>query len=339
MKNRILRILLFLLFFSCNTTKINVEKEEISILWPPPPDKARIKFIKTIRSQRDVEGKKKKSLKDILLGIEPDKSSIALGRPMDIAVNSKGDLLVVDSKTVGIHLYNMKDRKFKIFGILGMGTLSWPNSIEVDKNDNIYVTDHTKKKVFKYDLDGKFIIAFGDFENPVGLCYDWKNERIFVVDSKKHNVFYFNGEGMLLGKFGERGVEEGQFNFPTFCDVDLEGNIYVVDTGNSRVQIFDENLEVLGSFGSLGVHPGQFTRPKGIAVDKSGIIYVVDGAFSNVQMFDKEMRFLMPFCQAGSNPGKLLLPVGIEVDENGYIYVADYGNGRIQIFQAIYDIE
>lgn len=327
------------MLFSCGTTKDKIAEEKISILWPPPPDKPRIKFIETIRSQRDVEVKKKKRIKDILLGIDPNKTSITLGRPMDIAVNSKGDLLVVDSKKVGIHLFNKKEKKFKIFGTSGMGTLSWPNSIEVDKNDNIYVTDHTKKKVFKYDPNGKFIIAFGDFENPVGLCYDGKNERIFVVDSKKHNVFYFNGEGMLLGKFGDRGVEEGQFNFPTFCDVDLEGNIYVVDTGNSRVQIFDENLEVLGSFGSLGVHPGQFTRPKGIAVDKNGIIYVVDGAFNNVQMFDKELRFLMPFCEAGSNSGQLLLPVGIEIDNNEFIYVADYGNGRIQIFQAIYDIK
>lgn len=331
------KLLLFLFLISCGTSTIN-QKKEVNIFWPPPPDEPKIKFIEIISSSRDVEGKKEKSLKDVLLGIEPEKSSVFLERPMDIAINSKGEILVVDAKAKGIHIYDKKNKKFKLYGISGMGSLAWPNSIDVDENDNIYVSDHSKKKVFKYDSSGKFLLSFGNFENPVGVCVDNKNKRLLVVDSKKHNLNLFDFNGNLLKTIGERGIEEGQFNYPTYCDIDEKGNIYIVDTGNARVQIIDENFEVLGSFGSMGVHVGQFTRPKGIAVDKYGIVFVVDGAFNNVQMFNSELQFLMPFCEAGKEEGKLNLPVGIEIDKEGNIYIADFGNSRIQIFKALYKI-
>ncbi len=327
-------LFLILLIYSCQSVEIE-KKKEVKILWPLPPEIPRVRFVDVLYSSADIEGKPKRGAKEILFGIDPKKSTISLERPMDVAIDSQGRILIVDSKNKGIHIYDKKNKKFEIYGIRGMGALGWPNSIDIDEEDNIYVTDNVKKKLIKYDKKGGFIGAYGNFENPVGVCIDKNNKRIYVVDSKLHKIFCFNYDGNLFQTIGERGVVEGQFNFPTFCDVDAEGNVYIVDTGNHRVQIMDKDFIFLGSFGSIGVHPGQFTRPKGVAVDKFGIIYVVDGAFGNVQMFNKSIQFLMPFSQNGNDLGNLILPIGIEVDNNSFIYVADYGNGRVQIFQLI----
>jgi DNA-binding beta-propeller fold protein YncE len=306
-----------------------------AIVWPAPPDPPRVKFVESIRSNRDVEGRTKRNLKEILLGIDPDRLAVALKRPLDLATDSKGRVLVVDAGAPGVHTYDRQARSFELYGTNGEGGLAWPIGIAVDQHDAIYVTDHAQKRLVKYDSAGRFLFAVKDFLNPVGVAVDPPRSRVVVVDSQAHALKIYDLEGREQDVIGERGKEEGQFNFPTYCDFDTQGSLYVMDTGNHRVQVFNADLEVVGSFGSVGVHPGQFTRPKGIAVDRHGIIYVVDGAFNNVQMFDPEFRLLMPFGTGGEESGQFTLPVGIHVDERGMIYVADFGNARIQVLQLL----
>ena len=42
------------------------------------------------------------------------------------------------------------------------GYLSTPHSIDIDKEGNVYVTDTGNDRIQKYDLDGKFILQWGE---------------------------------------------------------------------------------------------------------------------------------------------------------------------------------
>jgi len=310
-------------------------KDAAVYVWPSPPDPPRIKFIEVLRSNRDVEGKTKRNLKEILLGIEPDRLAVTLKRPIAVTTDSTGRVLVVDTENHGIFVFDRSAHSFALYGGTGEGALMWPMGIDVDAQDNIYVTDHKKKALYKYDSAGRYLLSVGGFDNPVGVAVDRKRNRVYVVDSKAHHVQILDLEGKKLDTIGERGEEEGQFNFPTYCAVDGEGSLYVVDTANARVEVFDAKGEVVGTFGSLGTGLGQFVRPKGIAVDRWGIIYVVDAAFNNVQLFNKEFQLLMPLGQRGTDPGQFWLPSSIHVDDRDGIYVTDYMNSRLQIFQLL----
>ena len=311
------------------------DSEGPAVVWPLPPDPPRVRYVETISSDLDVKGKTKRSVKDIMLGIEPDRVAIHLGRPAAVVVDSKGRALVTDDGNPGIHVYDIPHRTFALYGTEGEGSLPWPMGIAVDGEDNIYVSDHKRSTVYKFSPAGKFLSKVGEFENPVGVAVDKTRGLLFVVDSQKHHVQVFTMDGKLKQTIGERGSDEGQFNYPTYCAVDNGGSLYVVDTGNTRVQVFDRNFEVVGSFGTNGTAPGQFTRPKGIAVDRHGLIYVTDAAFNNFQIFDPEFRLLLAAGEAGADRGQFRLPSGIFVDNNDRIYVADYGNGRLQILQLL----
>jgi sugar lactone lactonase YvrE len=307
----------------------------VDIVWPMPPDPPRVRFVEALDSDRDVKGRTKRNLKEILFGIDPERLAVRLARPMAITSDSRGRILVTDHGNPGIHVYDLPHHDFSLYGAQGEGAVSWPTGIAVDGEDNIYVSDHKRLTVLKYDRDGKFLYKIGTFENPVGLAVDKGRGLLFVVDSQKHQVQVFTLDGKPRAVVGERGSAEGQFNYPTYCAVDAAGSLYVVDTGNSRVQVFDKNFEVVGAFGSLGTSAGQFTRPKGIAVDKRGIIYVADAAFNNIQMFDREFRLLLVIGESGFDHGKFRLPSGLWVDDNDRLYVADYANARIQILQFL----
>ena len=132
-----------------------------------------------------------------------------------------------------------------------------------------------------------------------------------------------------------RGIEPGEFRYPSFIAVGPNGTLYVTDVLNSRVQAFDRDGRFVRQFGELGNGPGTFARPKGVAVDSEGHVYVVDAAFSNVQIFDQQGRLLLAFGQMGRGEGDLDLPLGLFIDRSDRIYVADRTNNRLQIFQYL----
>ena len=308
------------------------------LVWPAPPDEARVKYVGSLSSETDLAAKKKRrSLKDILLGKEA-KKVLGLAKPTGVCTDSKGRVLVADGLQGLVVVFDRANRRVSVIGDGGAGKLQGPLDVAVDESDNIYVSDYKRRNVVVFDREGRYLLALaapGELENPVGLAYDRKNGRILVADSKAHRVLVYGLRGGLVAKFGEGGVQEGQFRFPTFLAMGPDGFVYVVDTLNFRVQVFDAEYRYYDDFGLAGVGAGQFARPKGIAVDSDKNIYVADAAFGNLQIFDQDYRLLLAVGEGGTGPGQLTLPAGIHIDGQDFIYVADTNNGRIQIFQYL----
>ena len=307
------------------------------LVWPGPPEKARIKYVGSLSSESDLFAKKRRGLKEILLGKE-DKKVLALARPIGICTDSKGRILVADGLQGFVLVFDRVKRHVSVIGDKGEGRLQGPLDIAVDPADNVYVSDYRRRNVFVFDREGRFLHTLAgpkELENPVGLAYDPKNDRLLVADSKANKILVYGPKGGLISKFGEAGEKEGQFRFPTFLDVGPDGLIYIVDTLNFRVQVFDPRFQYYDDFGIAGDSGGQFSRPKGIALDSQNNIYVVDAAFGNIQIFDQDYRLLLAVAEGGVGPGQLTLPAGIHIDDGDAIYVADTNNSRIQIFQYL----
>lgn len=324
-----------ILFSGCASGRKPV-KFPANLVWPNPPDVPRIKFIAAISSEEDVGGPTKLSFRDLILGRDPGQEVRRLRQPYGVFVDPQGRIYVADSGQGMVFVFDREKAKVNFIGHKGQGKLAWPIDVAVDKKGNVFVSDVRYQNVFVYDPDGnyKFVLGRkGDFVNPAGLAVDHKNDRILIVDSKAHDIKIYTIEGKFVTKFGERGTEEGRFNFPTNIAFGQDGYIYVVDTGNHRVQVFDKDYEYYDDFGTLGVHPGQFRRPKGIALDSENHIYVIDSDFNNFQIFNQEYQILMPVGRYGRDFGQFWLPAGIFIDQNDRIYVVDTMNKRVQIFQ------
>jgi DNA-binding beta-propeller fold protein YncE len=311
-----------------------VKKSEI--IWPLPPDPPRIKFVKTIDSVKEVEQKSfGRKIVEALAGADP---VVHLQKPFAIHVDGKNRVFIADSGWRKILVLDYEKKDFMFLGVDGPGILANATGVATDRAGNIYVTDGQQKRVVVYGPDGKYLLAMGGekvFERPAGIAVNDKLRRVYVVDTRKHNVSIFDFEGKLLSEFGGRGVNDGEFNFPTNLAIDGEGKIYVTDTLNFRIQIFDSDGRFLSKFGSIGTGLGQFSKPKGIGVDSEGHIYVVDAAFNNVQIFNQEGQLLLFFGDMGTHDGQMYLPAGLWVDKDDKIYVADQYNRRIDVFQYL----
>ena len=349
---KLLLVGIFLLpFVSTGCTPVNVAEvppevvDTSNLVWPDPPDPARISYVTSLSSEKLLNGgaKKKKtgsSLKDILLGKDKngdDDKEISISKPYGVHADKEGRVFVTDTELNRLLVFDLKKKTASLWGGEGKGRLRKPIGVASDSAGKVYVTDATDKRVVIYDRTGKFLYAWsagGTFERPTGIAIDEKRNRVYVVDTAQHNIAVLDMRGALLSTIGSRGQDPGQFNYPSNLAVDPEGQLYVVDTLNHRIQIMEPDGTVIKTFGRNGDAPGEFARPKGIALDSDGNIYVIDAAFNNIQIFNLEGKILLYVGVGGRNPGEFQLPAGAYL-ANDRLYVADQLNARIQIFQYL----
>lgn len=327
----------------CATSELNSQSMQLTDdhlvpVWPPSPQKPRIKFIRTISGSHDMGTKItwfKKAI-DSILGKEEMEDKML--RPYGVCAYSDR-IYVTDPGLFLVHVFDLSEKiYFEIKDVQGEELLS-PLGIAVDSNGEIFLSDSVLKRVFALDKNGKYLREIGSadlFIRPTGIAVN--EDKVYVIDTHRHQILVFSKkDGHLLFRIGKNGTGKGEFHYPTHIFIGKDRLIYITDSLNFRVQIFDRDGNFLSSFGKLGDTLGDFSKPKGIAVDSEGYIYVADSQFDNVQIFDKNGELLLVFGSSGSGKGKMSLPSGVFIDEQDRIYVADSYNRRIQIFQYLKD--
>lgn len=317
--------------------------KETRLVWPEPPEAARIEFIRSITSDEDL-GKDTTNTQLILKFLEGEKpASNRIVEPMGIAVSDDGDRMYVSDHTQrAVFVYDFaKKTALKIGG--GEAPLAAPMGLALDAKENIYVVEQTKKGVSVFDREGKLLrfITDASITRPTGIAIDTARGKIYVADTSHtdnpdHTIKVFDLQGKMLGTVGKgKGDMEGSFLFPTFLTVDTKGNLYVADTINSRVQVFDADGKFVRVIGKHGTGWGQFDKPKGVAVDSFGNAYVVDSGWSNVQIFNPKGQVLLFFGGRGTYPGLMQNPASLTIDKKNRIYVGDEMNHRINVYQLV----
>lgn len=312
--------------------------ETPDLVWPLPPEEPRIRYVRSISSDKDIGANKEGSVTGTLFGEKAPEAEQRIRKPYSVHADKNGRIFVGDTSWGKLLVFDVANSTFDIWGKGGKGGLQKPLGITSDSQGRVYVTDGIAKRVVVYDQDGEFLFAAGregELERPVGIVVNEALGRIYVADTARHHIAVFDMAGNHTSTIGERGSEPGQFNFPTNLTIDHDGKLFVVDMMNFRVQILDPQGKLLRSFGQNGKTPGSFSRAKGIAVDSEGHIYVVDSAFNNVQIFDSEGVLLLYIGENGNGPGEFWLPAGSYVDAQDRLYIADQFNSRIQIFQYL----
>jgi DNA-binding beta-propeller fold protein YncE len=307
------------------------------IVWPPPPEIPRIRFVAAVSQPQDLQIRPGvfRRFFDYLIG----KTEVPMVAPYGVETDSAGRLYVVDTFLRTVHVFDVTGRAYYLFPSDKANLVS-PIDIAIDNTSGrIYISDSKAGvvKIFQ-DAGQKFTGEIGKevVARPTGIAVNQKTAELLVVDTLQATVFRFNlADHKLKGKFGGSGKAQGNFNFPTNIYVNRDGIIFVTDSLNFRIQEFTPAGTFLRAFGSIGNSPGHFSRPKGVAVDSDGNIYVVDGLFDNIQIFDRDSRLLMDFGRPGKGYGEFWLPTGIFIDPSDRIYVSDSYNKRVQIFQYL----
>lgn len=261
---------------------------------------------------------------------------IILLKPVSLLARDTSDYWILDQgngalfhirQQVG-EIPHFKNKEIKDFPSL-VGICALPE-------DKLLFTDSYLNKIFLSSPSSKTIRVFNDsidLDRPTGIAYNPVYQQVWVVETTRHCITVLNLRGQILKRIGQRGVGQGEFNFPTYIWIDKFGKIFIVDSMNFRIQVFSADGEFITAFGKIGDVSGSFARPRGIATDSDGNIYVVDALFNTVQIFDTEGHFLYNFGSQGRENGNFWMPAGIFIDQHDFIYVADTYNSRVQVFR------
>jgi DNA-binding beta-propeller fold protein YncE len=315
------------------------KQEEVRLVWPSAPLTTRIQFIRSIVSEEDLDRDTtfSQQILNFLAGVEPPPKRIV--EPMGVAVSDDGQRLYVSNYSrLAVFGFDFERQTFT-----QIEPLAHPAGLALDAEERLYVVEQAKKEISVFDGQGEKVrsIRHPSIERPTGIAIDRTRGRIYLADtgrahSDEHTVKIFDMDGELVGTIGRgKGVEAGQFLFPTYLAVDKEGRLYVTDTLNARVQVFGADGNYLKTIGQRGDAWGMFDKPKGVALDTFGNIYVVDSGWSNVQIFNPKGQVLLFFGGRGPVPGMLKNPTAIAIDGGNRIYVADLINHRINVYQLV----
>ncbi|XP_078686994.1 E3 ubiquitin-protein ligase TRIM32-like [Branchiostoma floridae x Branchiostoma belcheri] len=113
----------------------------------------------------------------------------------------------------------------------------WPQSVTVDVEGNILVTDNQNHCVHVLDREGNFKFKFGSegsksqLKNPEGICVDGKG-NIIVADSGNGCVKMFDSQGRFLSYIGSGMM------VPYGVAVSPGGDVVVTDYDNNTVSVW-----------------------------------------------------------------------------------------------------
>jgi len=113
-----------------------------------------------------------------------------LQSPGGMAIDNKGNLLVLDFGSSSVHVFSPKGEVVKTVGKRGSGSgeFAVPRELVVDRFGNLFIADTLNHRIQVFDPDGNFVLAFGkkgsgfgEFNGPEGLALG-DDDRLFVTD-------------------------------------------------------------------------------------------------------------------------------------------------------------
>jgi len=217
------------------------------------------------------------------------------------------------------------------FGQIDGGHFFQLESLSIDNEGNVYVTDSGNARIQKFTSDGQFLKTWGvsgtdngEFKKPTGIATYENN--VYVVDSEQARIQVFDSTGKFLQSWGKFGSDQGEFFYPQGISISNDGVVYVADTKNHRIQQFTTDGEFLSSFGIFGPGDGRLRTPIDVALGEN-YVYVSDPGNSKIEKYTYEGISVGSFdYNFGGSPTQ---PYGLTVDTDGNIYFTDLYKHRI----------
>ncbi|MHC4712907.1 MAG: NHL repeat-containing protein [Planctomycetota bacterium] len=218
------------------------------------------------------------------------------------------------------------------------GAFVKPRVIDVLPDGDVIVIDRSER-VQRFDPLGvfrsKFDLANTEKGYPTGMTVD-SDGNMWIAETHAYSVGVYAPDYLEIMRFGEYGVEDGQFVYVTDVAISSEGKVYVSDFGGglSRVQEFTLEGSFVRKLGEAGEEPGEFQRPQALCCLANGDLLVADAVNHRIQKFAPSGEFVGAYGAPGTGAGELRYPYDLAPGADGTVYIAEYGNHRIQRMTA-----
>ncbi|XP_019636240.1 PREDICTED: tripartite motif-containing protein 3-like [Branchiostoma belcheri] len=242
--------------------------------------------------------------------------------PVDVAVDTAGNIVVVDGKRERVHVFDPKTGQSLRHGTHLVGER--PCGIDIDSNGRFTVASSCEgsQGVRVYSQKGALVERlFSDrFRELRGVAV-LQNGRMVVSDKQEKSCFLLQPDKGLI-----REVGKGQLQDPWFIAADESRDLfYVTDGDANKVFAFDLDGKMTFCFGETGPSEGQFLCPSGITLDPEGNIIVVNFLDGRLQVFKPDGKYLRTVAKVNN------FPSGIALTPNGHIAVACYWEHCVEL--------
>ena len=263
-----------------------------------------------------------------------------LSDPRGTAINSKGQMIVVEGNGTCVSVLTPEGEKIRTFGTAGSGNGQLSNAwgVTVDKDDNIYVADSSNNQIQQFSPEGEFAAVVGGrgsnklrFYIPVGIVYNHRDNNLYVADNGNHRIQVLTTDLKYVRSFGTQGSGNGQFQSPYDIAFDDANNLYVTEWSNHRIQVLTTEGRFLRTF-SQKANGQQLTQSWAIAIDSSNTVYVSENGPHCVSVFTSQGVYITTFGGGGSEEGQFMSICGLSVNNSDSIIASDRDNGRLQIY-------
>ena len=329
------------------------------LVWPSPPNIPRVRYLNYYAGMKldytpaSEQPKKKQGWMDRLAGVQDPNNKghfkpvpFQLLAPYGMAVNSKGELYVADQKVGAIFIFNTETKDVTLIGNGRDASFGMINSVAIDDDDRLFVTDGKLRRVLVFDKNNKVVDEIHqNLIDPVGVAIDTENRQLYVVDTQADQVVVYDADTLKekrrIGTGGRKHElnTPGDFSLPSFVALDKDWNVYVTDTMNYRVEIFDADGNFISQFGRHCDGYGCFAHPKGIAIDSDGHVWVADPMLDLLQAFNTDGQLLGMVGGHGNLLGQFSSLDGVYIDKHDRIFTSEQYPGRVQMFRYITDAE
>jgi len=312
-----------------------LEPSSADLVWPAPPETARIAYLGQVASDRDM-GKQSgffSNLRNGILGTQED--LLVTRRPFDTYVDGDGRIFVSSGTIGSILVFDPVAQNARILTPEGPGSLTKPMGLAGDATGLVYVADPVQRRVVALrdtpEGEPEFAAAYGGrgvLLNPVDVAVSPDGQRIYVADSYLHQVVMFNRDGILLQRIGK---DEGDLEAKDQRMMSLASSRVIGGHGGGRSGADSEPSDLVPNRGAV---EGEFRFPAFVDVGPDGTLYVSDGMNFRVQAFDRDGNYLRHVGRHGDSPGSFARPKGVAVDSEGHLYVVDAAFNNVQVFDS-----
>ena len=256
-------------------------------------------------------------------------------QPRGLAVNSKGQIAVVDSKKHCVLITDMEGNCLRKVSCHGNkdGQLHSPSDVTYLNDDNILVADQLNHRIQQFNVQtGNFVKSFGkygtrdgEFQNPVSVFVDDEG-RVIVADYRNHRVQVLSRDGEPLFKFGDSGLEK----LGPFGCIYHEKKFIVSDWDDNSVKFYDNTGKFLYKIREPGQGDEQLWGPRGLCLQKCGDhhnLLVCNRNNGRVDQFTLDGWF------TGKTDYKVKVPRRITTTPDGLIFVSDWKAEQIYILK------
>ena len=210
-----------------------------------------------------------------------------LSRPIGIAVNSLGHILVGNDKKNNVEVYHPGSGE--LLAAFGESELETPVAITVDSGDRVFVTDAGSNTVYVYSSDYQLMNSIGtpgreehQLLLPGDTALAANDTEVLVLDRLNRLIKIFDLDGNYVRAIHPeppdchwfRGCSGGTpFSRLQAMDLAVDGSLHVLDIFDVLIGAFNsQNGEFITSYGTYGNNDGELRLPMDIIVESDRVL-------------------------------------------------------------------